>query len=67
MSTYRILSGEAYEVTANTEEEALAKFYVALGHEDEEDYEDYKYDFSDLDNDVQYVEVDTVIVDGTPF
>ncbi len=67
MSTYRILSGEAYEVTANSEEEALAKFFVALGHEDEEDYEGYKYDFSNLDKDVEYAEVDTVIVGGSPY
>jgi hypothetical protein len=28
MATYLILSGMAYEVTADTEEEALAKFYA---------------------------------------
>ncbi|CAB4128778.1 hypothetical protein UFOVP225_76 [uncultured Caudovirales phage] len=57
---YRILSGEAFHVTARSEEEALAKFYVANGHCDEDDYEDKGFDFSDLDTDVEFLEVDTI-------
>lgn len=57
---YRILSGEAFEIEARSEEEALAKFYVANGHCDEDDYEGKGYDFTDLDADVEFIEVDTI-------
>lgn len=57
---YRILSGEAFSVTARSEEEALAKFYVANGHMDEDEYEEKGFDFSNLDDDVEFLEVDTV-------
>ncbi len=58
---YRILSGEAFIVEARSEEEALAKFYVGQGHMDEDEYEGHGYDFTDLDADVEFVEVDTVV------
>ena len=57
---YRILSGEAFQVAARSEEEALAKFYVANGHCDEDDYEGKGFDFTDLDTDVEFIEVDTI-------
>lgn len=57
---FRILSGEAFVVEARSEEEALAKFYVANGHMEEDDYEGKGFDFTDLDADVEFVEVDTL-------
>lgn len=58
---YRILSGEAFQVEARSEDEALAKFYVANGHLDEDEYEGKGFDFSDLDADVQFIEVETAV------
>jgi hypothetical protein len=57
---YRILSGESFEVEARSEDEALAKFHVANGHTDEDEYEGKGYDFTDLDADVEFIEVDTI-------
>ena len=37
-NTYTILSGESFTVEATSEEEALAKFYVANGHAVAEEY-----------------------------
>jgi hypothetical protein len=57
---FRVLSGEAFQIEARSEEEALAKFYVAQGHMDEDDYEGKGFDFTDLDADVEFLEVDTI-------
>jgi hypothetical protein len=37
MNTYTVLTGESYEVEANSPEEAVVKFFWAYGHIDEED------------------------------
>ena len=60
MGLFRIVSGEAFEVRASSEEEALAKFYVAQGFEDTDEYEGLGYSFDSLDDDVSYLETDTV-------
>ncbi len=52
MKEYTVMSGETYTVQANSEDEALAKFYVAYGHADESEYEGEGYDFSTVNEDV---------------
>ena len=51
-STYTILSGESYTVEATSEEEALAKFFVAYGHASAEDYEGEDFDLENAEDDV---------------
>lgn len=43
MATYLILSGMAYEVTADTEEQALEKFYAEDRGEDVEGVEQHEH------------------------
>ena len=43
MATYLILSGMAYEVTADTEEQALEKFYADDRGEDVEGVEQHEH------------------------
>jgi hypothetical protein len=57
--TWEITSGHCYEVRANSEEEALAIFYVSQGHMDVEDYPQFNITEEDL-NDVNYLEANTV-------
>jgi len=61
-TTYTILSGESYSVEARDEQEALAKFFVANGHAEAEEYEGEGFDFSNLDEDVQDLETLTEII-----
>jgi hypothetical protein len=58
---YTILTGESYDVMATSEEEAYAKFFVLQGYEDEEDYADKGFDFSNP-KDVEYNETLTEII-----
>jgi hypothetical protein len=58
---YTILTGESYSVMATSEDEAMAKFFIHLGFEDEEDYKDSGFDFSDP-NDVEYSETLTEVL-----
>lgn len=55
---WQITTGESFFVRANSEDEALAKFYVSQGHEDESEYPEF--DFSTLDDDVEEGEADTI-------
>ena len=61
-SSYTVLSGEAYEVTARSEGEALAKFYVAYGHAEVEEYEGEGYDFSTVNEDVMESETRSEVI-----
>ena len=56
---YQITSGEAFEVRANSEDEALAIFYVSQGHMDIDDYPNFDITEEDLDS-VIHLEADTV-------
>ena len=58
---FTILTGESYSVMATSEDEAYAKFFVLQGYEDEEDYKDSGFDFSNPD-DVEYNETLTEII-----
>jgi len=60
MATYFILSGESYQVQADSEDEALAIFHVALGHEDEDFYPEFDITEEKLDT-VEYYEADTSV------
>lgn len=62
MNEYTVLSGESYTVQANSEDEALAKFYVAYGHADESEYEGQGYDFSTVNDDVMEAETLTEVI-----
>ena len=61
-TTYTILSGESYTVEATNGQEAFAKFFVANGHAEAEEYEGEGFDFSNLDEDVQESETLTEII-----
>jgi hypothetical protein len=56
---YEITTGEAFEVRANSEDEALAIFHVSQGHMDIDDYPQFNITEEDLDS-VNYVEANTV-------
>ncbi len=62
MTIYTVLSGESYTVIANSEDEALAKFFVSQGHMDESEYEGEGFDFSNLDEDVEESETLTEVI-----
>ena len=55
---YYITSGEAFEVRANSEEEALAIFHVSQGHMDIDDYPQFDITEADLDT-VEHIEANT--------
>jgi hypothetical protein len=57
------MSGEVFSVIAGSEAEALAKFYVSQGHEDATEHDEYGYDLTNLETDVAFIEVDTVVTD----
>ena len=57
---YQITSGEAFEVRANSEDEALAIFHVSQGNMDIDDYPEFTITEDDL-NSVLYIEADTVV------
>ena len=56
---YYVTSGEAFEVRANSEDEALAIFYVSQGHMDIDDYPNFDITQADLDS-VEHIETNTV-------
>jgi hypothetical protein len=56
---YEITTGEAFEVRANSEDEALAIFHISQGHMDIEDYPQFNITQEDLDS-VEYMEANTV-------
>jgi hypothetical protein len=56
---YEITTGEAFEVRANSEDEALAIFHVSQGHMDIDDYPQFNITQEDLDS-VEYTEANTV-------
>ena len=63
MAKYEVFSGEVFEVEASSEEEALAKFYVAQGWRVPEDYSEAEQaSFTNLDEDVTFMEVDTRVI-----
>lgn len=59
MATYIVTSGESYSVEADSEDEALALFHVALGHEDEDYYPEFDITEEKLSK-VEYQEANTV-------
>jgi hypothetical protein len=56
---YEITTGEAFEVRANSEDEALAIFHISQGHMDIEDYPQFNITQDDLDS-VEYTEANTI-------
>jgi len=56
---WTILTGESYDVRANSEDEALAIFHVSQGHMDIEDYPEFTITQEDLDS-VEYTEANTI-------
>ena len=56
---YEITTGEAFEVRANSEDEALAIFHISQGHMDIDDYPQFNITQDDLDK-VVYTEANTV-------
>lgn len=56
---WEITTGEMFEVRANSEEEALAIFYISQGHMSKEDYPEFDITDEDL-NKVNYIEANTV-------
>ena len=58
--TYFIVSGNSYEVKADSEDEALAIFHVSQGNMDIDDYPEFDITEEKLDT-VEYMEADTVV------
>ena len=56
---YEITTGEAFEVRANSEDEALAIFHISQGHMDIDDYPQFNITQDDLDS-VEYTEANTI-------
>lgn len=56
---WQITSGECYEVRANSEDEAMAVFFVAQGYADASEYPEFDITEEDLAT-VDYVEANTV-------
>jgi hypothetical protein len=56
---YEITTGEAFEVRADSEDEALAIFHVSQGHMDIDDYPQFNITQEDLDS-VEHTEANTV-------
>ena len=56
---WQITSGESYEVRANSEDEALAIFYVSQGHMDIDDYPEFEITEDDLAT-VEHLEASTI-------
>lgn len=55
---YYITSGEAFEVRANSEDEALAIFHVSQGNMDIDDYPEFDITEDDLAT-VEHIEANT--------
>ena len=56
---FSILSGNTYDVRADSEEEALAIFHVSQGNADIDDYPEFDITEEDLES-VEFTEADTV-------
>ena len=56
---WQITSGEAFEVRANSEDEALAIFYVSQGYMDIDDYPEFNITQEDVDS-VEHTEASTI-------
>ena len=56
---WQITSGESFEVRANSEDEALAIFYVSQGHMDIDDYPQFDITEDDLET-VEHIEASTI-------
>ena len=56
---WQVTSGESYSVRANSEDEALAIFYVSQGHMSLDDYPNFDITEEDLDS-VEYDGADTI-------
>jgi hypothetical protein len=56
---YEVLSGESYYVRANSEEEALAIWFVSQRHMEKIDYPQFEITDEDLDS-VEYNGADTI-------
>ena len=56
---WEIVSGEAYQVRANSEDEALAIFHISQGHMEHGDYPEFNITDEDLDS-VEYLHAETV-------
>lgn len=56
---WQITTGESFDVRANSEDEALAIFYVSQGHMDKEDYPQFDITEEDLES-VEYSEANTI-------
>ena len=61
-TSYTILSGESYSVEATSEDEALAKFFVAYGFASADDYKDEGYDLANAEDEVSEVETRTEVI-----
>ena len=63
MAKFEVFTGEVFQVEANSEDEALAKFYVSQGYRVAEDYSEAEQaSFTNLDEDVSFLEVDTRVI-----
>ena len=60
---YQVLTGEIFEVHAENADEALAKFFVSQGYADSDEYPQTGFDFTNLEEDVEYLETDTRVVE----
>jgi hypothetical protein len=56
---YESTTGEAFEVRANSEDEALAIFHISQGHMDIDDYPQFNITQDDLDS-VHHTEANTI-------
>ena len=56
---WSITTGESYDVRANSEDEAMAIFFVAQGYSNAEDYPEFNITQEDIDS-VEYTEANTV-------
>lgn len=56
---WSITTGECYDVRANSEDEAMAIFFVSQGFAEREDYPEFNITQEDI-NSVEYVEANTV-------
>jgi hypothetical protein len=62
MEEFTILTGESWSVMADSPDEALAKFFVSQGYEEESEYEGLGYKFDNLDDEVSYSETLTEVL-----
>ena len=58
--TYRITTGDAFELEATSQEEAEALFFISQGYMSASDYPDYHFTPEELDS-VKFIEADTIV------